>query len=212
MNCIQTLIGHFSNYVCRIDWNMVTALSSVALAGIALATLVLASTQLKEFLRDARIKRLIDLVSEFERPPYADYRRELASSRVDDQQRLRQLDSVSPPFELYEILNFFEHIGYLWARDYLRSDGLFYEFHYWIFHIYADALTVVKHEQEQSPIYYKYLARLHKRLVQFQTDKGQPFRSPTTEEIISFYQQESRLLAGSQLPRKTHKPRKIDGR
>jgi hypothetical protein len=101
-------------------------LGTVALALIALLSALYAKGQLDEFRKEARIKHLIDLVDQFEQEPLATCRRNLGAIRTSGGV-LQPLDLTNPPPELHNVMNFFEHMGYLLEGGYLDLDGVFVE-------------------------------------------------------------------------------------
>ena len=198
MHCLTGIIQ-------SIGWEGLTALSTLLLAIVAIVAAFYAKNQLEESRREDRIKHLIDLVSEFEREPMAGFRQRLAAARVEKNGKLRHLDLSDPPYELHDVMNFFEHMGYLLDGGYLDLAGVSTEFHYWIFRIWADARELVKHERSEAAVYYEYFEKMERRLEDFEQEQGREFRLPTSEELEVFYAEESRLPAGSPIPRQRRK-------
>ena len=98
-------------------------------------------------------------------------------------------------------MNFFEHMGYLLEGKYLELEDISVEFHYWIFHIWADARDVIKSEQLEEPIYYEYFERMVGRLSDRERKRMGKFELPCKTEIEDFYAEEAHLPGGSPLPR-----------
>lgn len=193
------------------NWEIVLALGTVVLA---LGTVVLvviayrsaryAKDHLDDFRREARIKHLIDLLDQFEHKPMAEYRKSLAAKRVVDGV-LQPLDASNPPPELHDILNFFEHIGYLLEGDYLSLDGVSVEFHYWILRIWADAKRFIKSEQSDNELYYRHLDKMAERLLAYKRPGTGKLPLPGPSDILDFYVEESRLQPGSPIPRQSRR-------
>ena len=180
-----------------INPDAVTAIATVALALIGLATLLYARSQLKDFRAEARVKHLIDLVNQFEREPMATYRRKLGGERTLSG-KLQTLDFDNPPPGLHDVVNFFEHVGFLLDGNYLDFEGVSVEFHYWILHIWADSGTLIGHEQiDGHPIYYEYLDKMAKRLLKYDRPQTGRFDIPSEGEIEDFYLEEASLPTGS---------------
>ena len=95
-----------------INWEALTAIGTIALALIALVSAIYAIKQLSDFRRESRIEHLMALVDQFERDPMAAHRRTLGATRAPNGQ-LISLDLNNPPPELHDVMNFFEHMGYL---------------------------------------------------------------------------------------------------
>jgi hypothetical protein len=103
--------GTMCNLGSLIGWDGATAIGTVVLALLGIVTVLYAKRQLEDFRRESRIKHLIDLVDQFEREPLATHRRALGSKRAPGG-NLHTLDLDNPPPELYDVINFFEHMGY----------------------------------------------------------------------------------------------------
>lgn len=189
------------------NWDIVTAVATAALAVIGGFTLLYAKTQLDDFRKEARVKHLIDLVDQFEREPIAKQRRNLGAKRTLGGS-LQPLDVNDPPPELHDVMNFFEHMGYLLEGNYLDLDGISVEFHYWILHVWADAHEVIKDEQADDPIYYEYFEKMVGRLLEYDRPRTGKLRLPTREEIEDFYLEEAVIPTGSPIPRQRRKSRR----
>lgn len=189
-------------------WNGVTALSTFLLVIVAVIAALYAKRQLDEFRREDRIKHLNDLVTQFEQRPMASFRQALASARFKDG-KLQPKDVANPPYGLHEVMNFFEHMGYLLDGGYLELEGVSTEFHYWIFHIWSDAKEVVAYEQKDSPVYYKYFKEMEQKLEDLERKEGREFRTPSKEDLEDFYSEEVRLPAGSPVPRQRRRRKSV---
>lgn len=192
--------------VCEINWDAVTALATVALAVLGLGTIMYARQQLEEFKRESRAQRLIDLVDQFERDPMASHRRDLANARTS-QGVLQPLDRNSPPADLYKVMNFFEHMGYLLEKEYLEIEDISVEFHYWILHVWSDAESLIQDELAENPIYYEHFKKMVKRLLEYDRKLTGKLQMPTGSDVEDFYFWEARSKAGSPLPRQKRRRR-----
>jgi hypothetical protein len=196
----EQIRGFLCELTSKIGWDGVTALGTAALAILGILTALYAKRQLEDFRKESRIKHLIDLVDQFEREPLAGYRKSLGQVRAP-QGILQPLDVDDPPPALYDVINFFEHMGYLLAGNYLELDGVFVEFHYWILHVWADARELVKNEQSEDPVYYEYFERMEKHMEEYERKRKGRFVLPSTTDIEDFYAQEAHLTSGSPIPR-----------
>jgi len=134
------------------------------------------------------------------------YRNNLGLLRAPDG-KLQPLNLNDPPAELHFVLNFFEHMGYLLERGYLRVEDVLVEFHFWILNLSAVAHKLIKSEQADNPIYYKYFEKMADQL----RDPRWKLPPPTSDEIEGFYTEESHAKPGSPIPRQSRKPRRILG-
>lgn len=188
------------------EW--VTAFATLALAVIGGITAQYAYSQLKEFRTEARIKHMIDLVNQFESNPLAQYRRDLAQKRLSSDGVLKPLDLDNPPAELYDIMNFFEHMGYLLDGNYLNLEDVSVEFHYWVLSVWADACELVKLEQADDSIYYEHFGRMVNRLLEYDRPRTGRLELPSASDIEDFYSVETHLSPGSPMPRKRRRKRR----
>jgi hypothetical protein len=191
-----------------IGWDGLTALSTFLLVVVGIATVVYAGFQFHGVQRESKIKHMIDLVTQFETVPLAKYRRELAKKRLSSDGALQSLDLENPPAELYDIMNFFEHMGYLLDGNYLNLEDVSVEFHYWILNVWADAYELVKSEQAEDSIYYEHFGRMANRLLAYDRPRTGKLELPSPSDIEDFYYAESHLSPGSPMPRKRRRKRR----
>ena len=182
------------------NWEMWTAIGTIALAIIGGISLVYAIVQLREFRKESKIKHLMNLVTQFESEPMAGYRRTLGKARAPSGVLL-PLDLNNPPSELHDVMNFFEHIGYLLEGGYLDLEGVSVEFHYWILHVWADAKRLIASEQAENPIYYEHFGTMVNRLLEYDRPRTGNLQLPPETDVGDFYAEEARLATGSPIPK-----------
>jgi len=183
-----------------INWEALTAIGTIALALIALVSAIYAIKQLSDFRRESRIEHLMALVDQFERDPMAAHRRTLGAQRAPNGQ-LISLDLNNAPAELHDVMNFFEHMGYLLEGKYLNLEDVSVEFHYWILHVWSDAKRLIKSEQAENAIYYEFFEKMVTRLLEYDRPRTGTLELPSETEIADFYAEESHLPSGSPIPR-----------
>jgi hypothetical protein len=194
-----------------IGWDGATAIGTLVLALLAYLTVRYAKRQLEDFRKESRIKHLIDLVDQFEREPMAASRRGLGASRAPGG-KLQDLDLENPPPELYDVINFFEHMGYLLGGKYLELEGVFVEFHYWILHVWTDARELIKMEQSEDQVYYEHFEKMERQMEEYERQRKGTFALPSVVDIKDFYVQEAHLRSGSPIPRQKRSDlRKVSG-
>lgn len=186
--------------ISYVGWEGLTAIATVVLTLIGGLAAAYAKRQLDDFRKESRVKHLIELVEQFEREPLASQRQRLGKQRTSDG-KLKPLDVDAPPYELHDVMNFFEHMGYLLDGNYLDLQGVSTEFHYWIFRVWADAKEIVKVEQLETSVYYEYFKKMVGRLVEIEKQRFGKFKLPSQEDIADFYLEEAHLPAGSPIPR-----------
>ena len=181
------------------SWDAITAISTGALAIIAFAALIYAKKQLDAFHQENQISHLIDLVNQFSAEPTVTLRKQLASARLDGSFHLtiKNLDPQKPPYQLHEILNFFEHMGYLLDGNYITLEGVSTEFHYWIFRLWDDAKPLIDLDRRENPVYYKHLTKMVERLRGSEAAKSIP-----DAELVYFYREEAQISPGRPIMRR----------
>jgi hypothetical protein len=189
-----------AEYQCSINWEAWTAIGTVGLALVAALSAGYAKRQLEDFRRESRIKHVMALVDQFERDPMATHRRTLGAKRAPGGQ-LITLDLNNPPPELHDVMNFFEHMGYLLEGKYLNLEDVSVEFHYWILHVWSDAKKLIKSEQAENAIYYEFFEKMVTRLLNYDRPRTGTLQMPSEADIADFYAEESRLPIGSPMPR-----------
>jgi hypothetical protein len=170
-------------------WDMITALSSLALALLALIALVFTYLQIMEFHHESQIQHLAEVVHEFDNGPVNREFNSLARKRVDQNTEvLKPLDKDEPPEEMYDISNFFEYVALLTQRGYLDQNDVWDSFGYYLFNFYADAKPMIDLEQHQDPDTYADLTWLVENMRQIE-DKSHHGNEdhPTSDEIFLFY-------------------------
>jgi hypothetical protein len=145
----------------------ITAWASAAVAVLALLALLFSilqtrwqlnalreetAKQLTELRDEEKIKHLVDEVTRFEQPALLQARKGLAAKRMDTvHETLRHLDVDNPPPEMWDILNFCDHVGLLTHRGYLDVRDVWSELGYWLLNIYADARPVIDADTKNYP-------------------------------------------------------------
>jgi hypothetical protein len=108
--------------------------------------------QLSEARDAAKIAHLVDEDARFEEPSMLKSRKALAAKRMDRiHGTLRHLDVDDPPSEIWDILNFCDHVGLLTRRGYLDVRDVWSDLGFWLLNVYADARPLIDAEAKNSP-------------------------------------------------------------
>jgi hypothetical protein len=136
----------------RWNWEKVNAISSILLVFVGVGGIVFAYYQIKESRDEAKMQHLVEVVQQFDQPPYSDIRKKLGVERIDTKQRtVRPLDVEDPPNEMIDLLDFCRHIGMLVSRGYLDEGDVYGEFADPLFLLYSDARPLIDARQKQEP-------------------------------------------------------------
>lgn len=138
-----------------------------------------------------RIENLEEQMDRFDSDPIAKYRKELATQRLDaGKSKLRKLDVEDPPDCAYEILNFFEHIGFLVEHGHLNAYDVWHTFEYWATAYFYDFRGVIELEQRDDPSFYSDFVRLIANLREIQKREAGRENTWLEDELVGFYQTE----------------------
>lgn len=186
-------------FLLWMHWDALTAIATCGLLILGVFTLIYVRVQIRDFRRENRVKHLIDLVTQFETEPYVTVRSRLGKARTSNN-AFRSLDLRDPPPEIYDVMNFFEHMGFLLDGGYLDLEGVLVEFHYWILHIWTDAQELIKQEQTKDPIYYEFFAKMVHRLLEYKRPRTGMLRVRSKSDVEGFYLDEAELAPGTTVP------------
>jgi hypothetical protein len=178
-----------------------TALFTAIIAVTGVWALIYASRQLRQARESERIQHLLRFIEQFEQPPMTTYRRAVAEKRTK---------GIPYPPEAQEILNFFETIGLLVRRGYLDLDDVWSSFAYWMFNVYADFRDDIEQEQRDDESYYQDFCSLVDLLRTIEKDEGGRDDHPSKEDILEFWRDEVRTMAGA--PVRKRKSRTAKGK
>ena len=174
-----------------------TALFTGILAVTALIALGFTFVQVRDFRESQRVERLVGELREFESPDFIALRRALAEKRLDSKDHLRPLNVAEVPDEMYQTLNYFEHIAILEHRKYLDDDDVWEEFGYWIRSIYADARPVIEDAEKDDSAMFDHFVRLANRMKQIDQSRHPNVSvAVTQDDIAEFYKGEKTVPVG----------------
>ena len=118
-----------------------------------------------------------------------DFRKSLADKRLDAKHKiLLPLDPDNAPYEMSDVLGFYEHMSLLEKRGYLDKYDVWDEFSDLMFPIYADARPYIDSRQKQDKEEYAGFTRLMKEMSQIEAEKeGGTVKPQSQEDIRDFY-------------------------
>jgi len=183
----------------EVCWEAVTAIGTSVLALTGVVAIVYTRSQLRQNRELVRVQHLRDLFREFDLAPMSDRRRELAELRLD-KDGVSPLDEDTAPQCLFDVLDFFEHIGLLVKRGYLSRDDVWDTFSYWMFNIFADARSLIEQKRKEDPTVYSNLVKLIEQMRKIEKAKGGEADTPSKEDIEGFYAYEKDRQPGVFLP------------
>jgi uncharacterized protein YktA (UPF0223 family) len=167
----------------------VTAFSTFLLFAAGAGALIFANRQIQESREQSKIQHLVEVVQQFDQSPMVDFRKSLADKRLDAKHKiLLPLDPDNVPYEMSDVLDFFEHIGLLEKRGYLDKNDVWDEFSDFMFPLYADARPYIDSEQKKDRAEYANFTQLMKEMEQIEAEKeGGTVKPQSQEDIRDFY-------------------------
>src|SRR5271157_84619 len=194
----QSSTDEFEERSVPVRWEIVTAAPEVAtasatllLAGTAVWALRFAKRQLKQDRNAARIDNLERQMEFFDSERFVSIRKRLASSRTKNG-KLQPLSDDDAPSELYDVLNFFEHLGFLVREKHLPAYHVWHAFGYWAFSFFYDARRVIEYEQANDPTFFDDFEWLIGKLQRIETKQCGRKDIPSDDELLGFYLEENR--------------------
>jgi hypothetical protein len=167
----------------------VTAFSTFLLFAAGAGALIFANRQIQESREQSKIQHLVEVVQQFDQSPMVDFRKSLADKRLDAKHKiLLPLDPDNVPYEMSDVLDFFEHMGLLEKRGYLDKNDVWDEFSDFMFPLYADARPYIDSEQKKDREEYANFTQLMKEMEQIEAEKeGGTVKPQSQEDIRDFY-------------------------
>lgn len=174
--------------VNKLDWNLLTAVSTIILAVTGFLALVLARQQLKQNSEEAQVQHLLTLSAQYEQEPMVSYRKTCAKKRLAKEKY--------PPEE-DRILSFFETVALLVNRGYLKDKDVWETFSTEMFPLYADAKNAIMEMKKDDPPVYANLLSLMKRLETIEFSMHGTASMPSDDDIKEFWQDEVGVMVGT---------------
>ncbi len=171
-------------------WDAVAALATIGLLVLAVLTVLTAFLQLDEIRSSGKLGNLERELDRFDSKLMRMNRKALAEKRLQEDGTLRALDEADAPSELYEVLNFFEHLAFMVRRGYLDLYPTWHSFVHWASAYYCDAQRVIEYEQGDDVTYFPDFVWLVGQMGKENVRQG---GKPSTD-IEQFYAEERALL------------------
>lgn len=135
----------------------------------------------------------------------------LARDRLDDAGALRFFEASEPPVSVFEVLDFYEHLGLLVKKGHLEIYDVWHTFYEWVQPVYSDMRGVIESKQVEWSWHYSDLRRLVAGMdrIQRERTKGKQNRQQlwSAERIAEHYRYEIEA-GGDSLPLRLRAPRR----
>lgn len=181
----------------------------VALEAIATLTLVLTSAgaigyaalQLRTEREYRAVNNLEKQLSFFLSDSFVAARRRLAETRIQGDQ-LQPLALDDPPIAVFEVLDFYDHLGLLVRKGHLEIFDVWHTFYEWAQPVYIDLRTLIESDESEYKDHYCELRDLMRSLDDIQLKRMHEQQANhwalwTPDRILDYYRYESEAKQGS---------------
>lgn len=195
-------VGHGSKMPfrkIRINWEAVTAISTVISVLISLAVMYIAvhalrftANQIDDYRKESQTQHFIDKAQEFNGSQFRAVRRALAAKRLNRaKDGIKKLDVDDVPAEMFDELAFCNDLGILARHGELNAYDVWGDFSFWLFPFFADAEAVIERDQKDAPASWSNCVYLMEqvRKVDQQEDAGKQL-GQQEDDIVGFYYSE----------------------
>ena len=172
--------------------SLVSAVISLVLLYVAVRALRYTASQIEDFRKESRTQHFVEKAQEFDSPEFRAVRRGLAEKRLNQSKDgLRKLDVNDAPVEMFDELDFCNHLGILTRHGELSAYDVWGQFSSWLFPFYTDAEPRIKADQKDAPASWSNCVDLMEqvRKVEIQEDAGKQLIQKE-DDIADFYYSE----------------------
>jgi len=184
-----------------VNWMEVQALATAALVATSTGAIVYAGIQLRHEREYRNIVNLEKHLTFFLSANFESARRKLALDRVEAG-KLKDFVKEQPPRSVFDVLDFYEHLGMLVRKGHLNVDDVWHTFYEWAQPVYADLKPMI--EDYDSPYVEQYpdFRRLMRAMDGIQRQvmsrqKVEHWTLWTPERILAHYEYELGAREGS---------------
>ena len=186
------------------NWEEVQALANVVLVLTSAGAIGYAALQLRHEREYRSVNNLEKQLSFFLGDSFAAARRRLAEARTDGEVLL-PWTVEDPPIAVFEVLDFYEHLGLLVKKGHLEDYDVWHTFYEWAQPVYVDLQQLLESPESSYADQYSDLRKLMRRMDNIQlrrmhAQKANHWALWTPERILDYYQYE--LESGKQSARR----------
>ena len=128
------------------NWTEAEALASALLVLTSVAGIFYASVQIRHERQYRAVSNLEKQLAFFHSTKFREARRRLAAERLNENHDLLALNAEDPPLAVFEVLDFYEHLGLLVKKRHLELYDVWHTFYEWAQPVYADMRAVLENE------------------------------------------------------------------
>jgi len=192
----------------EIDWVAVQAMATVVLVLTSAGAIAYAGLQLRHERAYRSVSNLEKQLSFFLSEKFVAVRRRLAESRLDGEE-LKPWTLEDPPVNVFEVLDFYEHLSLLVKKGHLDVYDVWHTFYEWAQPVYVDMQLLIESEESAYTEHYRDLQRLMRQMdeiqiAKMQTQKGEHWALWTPDRILEHYRYELQTSGRPRRVRRRH--------
>ncbi len=152
-----------------VNWTEVEAIANSCLVLTSASAIGYAGLQLKHERHYRAVANLEKQLGFFLSESFSAARRRLAAERLGENgQLLRACDTDDPPVSVFEVLDFYEHIGLLVKKGHLELYDVWHTFYEWAQPVYVDMQSLIEGKDSPYADHYTDLRRLMRQMDEIQ--------------------------------------------
>ncbi len=177
-----------------INWEEIQALANVVLVLTSAGAIGYAGLQLRHEREYRSVNNLEKQLSFFLSDSFSAARRRLAEARVEGD-ALLPLSVDDPPVAVFEVLDFYEHLGLLVKKGHLDVYDVWHTFYEWAQPVYVDQQPLLESEESAYADQYSDLRKLMRQMDEIQLKRMHAQNANhwalwTPDRILDYYQYE----------------------
>ena len=179
------------------NWEAVQALANVTLVLTSAGAIGYAALQLRHEREYRSVSNLEKQLTFFFGEPFVSARQRLAKARIEDD-LLLPFDADDPPVSVFEVLDFYDHLGLLMKKGHLDVHDLWHTFYEWLQPVYIDVQPIIENPESADRDHYGDLRGLMRAMDDIQLKRmhakdANHWALWTPERILAHYRYELEL-------------------
>ena len=150
-----------------VNWTEVQAIATVALVATSAGAIAYAGLQLRHEREYRSVANLEKQLGFFLSDGFLAARRKLAVDRMDGDE-LKPWNKDEPPVSVFEVLDFYEHLGLLVKKGHLNIYDVWHTFYEWAQPVYVDLRLLIEDEESAYSDHYSDLRKLMRAMDEIQ--------------------------------------------
>lgn len=186
-----------------VNWTQVEAIANSMLVLTSASAIGYAGLQLKHERQYRSVANLEKQLGYFQSESFTATRRRLAADRLgEDGVSLRSWEIEEPPVSVFEVLDFYEHVGLLVKKGHLEIYDVWHTFYEWAQPVYVDMQQLIESPESAYTDHYGDLRKLMRAMDDIQIErmhkkKANHWALWTPDRILQHYRYELEISGHS---------------